>query len=128
MGESILLIGVEPQETYRLLLANDAFWQDTGHQRDQIGKSIEEIVDAESYGLLKRRYKKVITSKRATEYTEWYTVPAGRQAYEVKLAPILNAVGECVQIAAITRNVTELYNLRTQVQDLRRRLYTSKNH
>lgn len=125
LDEAIFLIGVEPDETYRLLVANKAFLQDTGHAPDDIGKVVEQILEPSTYTLLKKRYAKVVQSKQPTEHTEWYTVPNGHYAYQVKFTPILNAVGECVQITGISRNVTELHNLRTEVQDLRRQLYNA---
>lgn len=123
LNDAIVLIGIEPHDTYRLLLANDAFFKSTGHTKEKLGKTLEEIVSPRSYASLKKRYKKVVLTREPVEYTEWYRVPLGRQAYEVKFMPILNAVGECVQIAGVSRNVTELYNLRLEVQELRRQLY-----
>jgi hypothetical protein len=123
LNDAIFLIGVEPKDNFRLLVANDAFFKSTGHNKDKLGTVIEGMITSRSYASLLKRYKKVITSREPVEYTEWYRVPLGRQAYEVKFIPVLNAVGECVQIAGISRNVTELYNLRLEVQDLRRQLY-----
>lgn len=122
ISDAIMLIGVEPGDTYRLLLANDAFIKGTGHSQNHVGKLVDETVSADYLPQLKKHYKRVIKTKQPLEYTEWYTVPLGRHAYEVKLIPILNAVGECVQIAAITRDVTELHNLRKQLRDATRKL------
>jgi PAS domain S-box-containing protein len=123
LHDAIVLIGVEPNDTFRLLLANEAFFKSTGHSEEKLGKTINEVVSPRSFASLKKRYKKVIATREPVEYTEWYRVPLGRQAYEIKFIPVLNAVGECVQIAGVSRNVTELYNLRLEVQDLRRQLY-----
>ena len=118
--DAILLVDVEANETYRLLMANEAFARYTGHDRQAaIGKTVDEIVSPESYRLISKQYKKVVESKKPLEWTAWFTVPLGRQMFEVKLIPILNTVGECAQIAAITRNVTELYRLRHEVKRLR---------
>jgi PAS domain S-box-containing protein len=119
ISDAILLIGIEPDEHFRLLLANEAFNRNTGHPKSVVGKLIDEVVTPESYTQLKPRYKKVIADKQPLTYTEWFDVPLGRQAFEVKLIPILNAVGQCVQIAAITRNVTELHDLRAENKKLR---------
>lgn len=113
--DAVLLIGIEPNNTYRLLMANDAFVRHTGHSKDEIGKPMKDITAPSSYKKLVKQYEKVIKTKRPVSYTEWYDVPIGRQVYDVQLLPIFNAVGECVQIAAITRNMTELYTLREQL-------------
>ena len=120
--DAILLIAVEPNEQYRLLLANSAFARNTGRTDVPVGKRIDEFVEPESYALLKPRYNKVVATKQPTTYQDWYNVPLGRQAFEVTLIPILNAVGQCVQIAAITRNITELSDLRVENKKLRAQL------
>lgn len=117
LEEAILLVGVEPNNTFRLLMANEGFTRGTGHSKNEIGKTIEEVVVAESYKKLLPHYRKVVKTKKLWSFMEWYDVPIGRQAYEVKLIPIFNAVGECVQIAAITRNVTEVMQLRQQIKE-----------
>ncbi len=120
IDDAILLIGIEPKGVYRLLLANDAFWRNSGHdQASCIGKSISVVVDPKSFEILKKMYKKVISTKKTVTSTTWFNVPLGRQAFDIKLIPVLNAVGECVQIAAITRNVTELRNLQHEVRLLK---------
>ena len=119
ISDAILLIGIEPDGHFRLLLANAAFTRNTGHSKDVIGKLVEEVVTPESYRLLKRRYQKVATTKQAITYTEWYDVPLGRREFEVKLIPILNAVGQCAQIAAVTHDSTEFHNLREENKALR---------
>jgi hypothetical protein len=117
--DAIMLIGVEPDHTYRLLMVNAAFVINTGHSKDSEGKLVSEIVSPDSYRALRPRYDKVVATRKAVEYTEWYDVPLGPQAYEVKIIPILNAVGECVQLAVITYNVTNLHKLREEVSKLR---------
>lgn len=120
IDDAILLIGVEPKGEYRLLLANGAFWRNSGHdQASCIGKSISVVVTPDSYTFLKKIYKKVVDTKKPLTSTAWFDVPLGRQAFDIKLIPVLNTVGDCVQIAAITRNVTELSNLRHEVQELK---------
>ncbi len=120
--EAVLLIGVEANDQYRLILANNAYARITGRSKNPIGKLLEEYVLPQTYQQLKKRFKKVVATKQEMEYTEWYDVPSGRQAFEIKYIPILNAVGQCVQIATITRNVTELLQLREEIQLLRKQL------
>jgi PAS domain S-box-containing protein len=120
--DAITLISVEANESYKLLLANEAFWRTTGHTRDNIGRTMGHSLSKDVFDKLKKRYKRVISSKQSMEYTEWYSVPNGNYAFYIKLIPILNSTGECVQIAAITRDVTELHNLRKQQRDTSRQL------
>jgi PAS domain S-box-containing protein len=110
--DAVLFIGVERNHTYRLLMANEAFYKDSGHTPDQAGMTIQDIVAPGVYKNLVKRYEQVIKTKKPYEYIATYDVPAGQRIFEVQLIPIINAVGEVVQIAGITRNITELHNLR----------------
>lgn len=117
--DAILLIGVEPDNIYRLLLANKVFFTASGYPADSIGKEVVEIVGTEGFAHLAKKYQIVIQSKQPYEYMDWSDVPAGRLAFEVQLIPVLNTVGEVAQIVVITRNVTEREKLREAVQALR---------
>jgi hypothetical protein len=79
-----------------------------------------EIVGPKGFAFVEKKYQRVIRTKHPLEYTSWSEVPAGRRAFEVRLIPIMNTVGECVQILALTRDVTELAELREQVKRLRK--------
>ncbi len=120
----VLLIAVEPGQTYRLLMANDAYFRETGYDRTTIGEALQDIVNKKSYAHLTAQYNAVIETKEALFFTHWYTVPNGEQAFSVKLIPILNALGEVVQIASISRNVTELEELRQKVTETTKALDT----
>ena len=117
IDEAIMLIGIEPHDTFRLLMANAGFSRATGHTIDDIGKLVSEIVEPVTYKRLVPHYLKVVKTKKPVSFTEWYDVPLGRLVYEVKFIPILNAVGECVHIACVTRNVTEMHRLREQLAE-----------
>jgi PAS domain-containing protein len=110
--DSVLFIGVERNHAYRLLMANHAFYTSTGHRENDIGKELHEIVAPSSYQKLVAHYDEVVKTKKPLEFTDTYDVPSGQRMYEVSLIPVLNAVGEAIQIAAISRDVTEIHNLR----------------
>jgi PAS domain S-box-containing protein len=118
LQDAVLLIGVEADNNFRLLLCNEAFARDSGYSKESMGKLIKDIVKPSSYAALIERYQQALTSKKTVKYIDWFHVPLGKQAYEITLIPILNAVGESVQILAITRNVTELYLLREKVEKI----------
>jgi PAS domain S-box-containing protein len=115
--DAILLIGVEPNNTFRLLMANKGFNRGSGHTAKEIGKTIQEISPPKTYEKLVKRYQTVIKTKKRQAFTEEYDVPMGRQTYEVQLIPIFNSVGTCTQIACITHNVTELHRLQERLRE-----------
>jgi len=118
--EAILLIGVEEDEHYRLLIANQAYARNTGRVSIPVGELLSDSVDPETFETLKKQYRQVVTTKQPMSFTQQYKVPLGMQTYAVRLLPILNSVGEVVQIAGIARNVTEIENLREELRKLRR--------
>jgi PAS domain S-box-containing protein len=120
--DAVLLIGIEQDETYRLVLANKAFHDLSGFHTNCIGEKISEFVNAETYGFLHKQYQKIIEFKQPLEFTRWFTTPAGRKAYEVEMIPVLHA-DQVVQILGIARDVTELTKLKEEVQTLRAAQY-----
>jgi len=119
--DAIMLIGIE-KGGYRLLTANTAFFAISGYPRESIGKEVGEIVSPTAYHFLLNQYKKAMQAKRPIEYSHWSDVPIGRRAYAVKIIPVLNTVGEPVQLAAVTRDVTEWEETRTELRQLRKKL------
>jgi hypothetical protein len=116
--DGVLLIAVEPHNTFRLLMANRGFGRNTGHGMGVIGKTIEEIVASpETYHKLLPRYLEAIKAKKPVEFTDTYDEPRGVQVYEMQILPVTSAVGEVVQLAVIARNVTELHQLRHQIRE-----------
>jgi len=118
LRDTILLVGVEPKEQYRLLLANEAFRKHTGHLKSDTGKLLSDIVLPDTYRVMAKHYNRAIHTKELVEFSGWFDVPLGRRAYEVKVIPILNAMSECVQLAVITHDVSELYTLRDRLMQI----------
>jgi len=122
--DAIILVNVEPKGNYRLLMANDTFFRTSGYTRDVIGEPVEKIVPAEGYKELLHYYGKVVQTKKTVNYTQKYEVPIGLITYSIKLIPIINAVGEAVQIAGIIHDITEIECLREKVRETSKTLET----
>ena len=108
---SIILVSVEPEGRFKALLTNKAFGQTAGFPNDIVGKYLDEVASPQTYAQFSRPYHKVVQSKQTLEYSDWVPVPTGRRAYEVKMIPVLSTLGECVQIVAISRDVTKQYHM-----------------
>ncbi len=117
-NDAILLIGVEPRGVYRLLLANKAFFADTGFAQDVVGKRISDVLLPQVYIMLSKHCQQVVRTKTPINFTLSSEVPIGRRTYEIRLIPIINTVGDVVQIAGLNRDVTEIQHLREQVKQL----------
>jgi PAS domain S-box-containing protein len=115
--DAIVLVSVEPKGHYQLLLANEGFYRNTGYQRTCVGKSVQELISEKGWEHLSHQFRKVVDDKKQLCFSHWYDVPLGRRSFDVKLIPVLNAVGEVVHIASISHNVTELEELREKVTE-----------
>ena len=114
--DGVILISIEPKDIYRLLVANEPYYRLTGHTKDQLGQPVEKIVAPDIYKKLVPRYRTVITSKQPLEYVSRHDLPAGEVILRIKFIPILNAVGEVIQIAGIIHDITEVEHLREKVK------------
>jgi PAS domain S-box-containing protein len=120
--DGIILIGVEPEDRYRLLMANQPFYNTSGHTEKDIGKTVDNIISEPSYKSMRDYYRKVVATKETVEHVSSHDLPAGRITYHIKLIPILNAVGETIHIAGIIHDITELEQLRAKVKQNTRAL------
>jgi hypothetical protein len=121
LDELILLISVEPDGKYKILVTNKTYMQISGRTESPAGKYVSDVVSPDTWDELREKYETVVATKKPLEFTQTYKVPLGKQTYKVKLLPILNSVGEVVQIAGIASNVTVLKNLQDQVEQLRKK-------
>lgn len=118
VSDAILLVNIE-KGGFRLLMANTTFSQITGHAEGSIGKYIEELVPPDVYRTLAKHYKRAIKIKQLIEFSYQAQAPRGSHAYTVKIIPILNTVGEPVQLAIVAKDVTELANAKQEIEQLR---------
>jgi PAS domain S-box-containing protein len=123
--DAIVLIGIE-KKGFRLLLANNAFFANTGYPPDSIGKLMSEIAVPDVYRFISKQYKKAIKTKQPIEYSYWGEMPRGKRAYTVKAIPVLNTVGEPMQLAVVVRDVTEWTNMQAELERLNTKLDEKK--
>lgn len=104
IGDIIILIEVGPDESYKILYVNKAFTDSVGYT-DVVGKQVSEVLPPVVYGPLRQRYQEVITTRHEVRWTTSADTPQGKKQYDVKLLPITNALGECVQMIGITHEL-----------------------
>lgn len=117
--DAVMLISIEPEDGYRLILTNQAFHSMSGFGKDCIGKDLSELVDTERHQFLKKRYRRVIKLKKPTSYRSWYIVPKGERAFEIDVIPVLNTVDEVVQLIVLARDVTKITKLEEKIRRLK---------
>ena len=116
--DAIILINVEPDQKYRLMMANKSFFKNTGYKHSVVGSFLNDFISKESYKDLNGKYQTVIETRQPVTFTTPYSVPLGRVTYRIKVIPILNSVGVVIQLAGIIQDVTELELLRKQIKEL----------
>lgn len=106
INDLVIMIGVKPNGSFPILYVNRPLSRCLGYvESDIIGREIAEVVGEDYFVTLHKRYMKVINTKKEIHYKTLLEGPAGAKYLEVKLLPVLNSVGECIQLIGITREV-----------------------
>ncbi len=108
--EAIIFIRVEPNNNYRTVLVNKAAMETSGYTPDIVGKLVSEFASPQGYKAMVKQYEKVVRTRKSVEFEHWSNVPIGKEAYSTRLVPVLNALGECSLIVAISEHITPELN------------------
>jgi PAS domain S-box-containing protein len=119
IADGILLVSIDGPDNFTLTMANRPFLVISGYPEDSVGKNLRDIVSPESYAFLTRQYRKVVRTKHAHDYIRWAEVPAGMRAFDVRMVPVFNTTGDCIQIACFIHDATEREQLREEIVRLR---------
>jgi PAS domain S-box-containing protein len=119
LNDAVMLVEVEDEDAFRLLLANQAFHDMSGFPPDSVGRRINEFLGTEDHEHALKWFRQVVKTKVPVTYTQWTKVPLGHRAFEVQMIPVLNAVEQVVQVILVARDITELLELRGELQTLR---------
>lgn len=117
--EAVVLLSVEENQKFRLVLANNPFHTITGYQQDTVGKELSEFVPLNLVKPLEKIFSKVVKTKQPFSFMTWAEVPLGNRAYELDVIPVFSTVNEVVQMLVLARDVTEVTRLREEVAELR---------
>jgi len=121
IGDGIVLLGVEPDDEYKFILANKPFYAFSGYtQADAEGRLLSDIVSRDNKMFMYRHYKRVKKSRQSVEYSHWHDVPLGYRCFNVRLVPILGTTGDVILIACILHDATEYEQLKSEVERLRK--------
>jgi PAS domain S-box-containing protein len=121
IADGVVLLGVEPDDEYKFILANKPFYAFSGYAEvSSKGRLLSDIVQPDTRIFLYRHYKRVRKSRQPVEYSHWHDVPAGYRCFAVRLVPILGTTGDVILIACILRDVTEYEQLKSEVERLRK--------
>jgi PAS domain S-box-containing protein len=125
--EAVALLGIGSEGTIALLMANKAYHDITGYDRDTIGMNIFEFVDPKRHGFLKKQFEKILLYKQPVEYTIWAQVPLGRRAYEIEMIPVLTTrKNNAHEVIVMVRDITATAKLQEEVRKLKAVIYENE--
>jgi len=107
-ADSIFVVGVEPDGSFRYLQVNPALEREVGRPAEAIvGRTPEEAFPAAGAALA-AAYRRCAESRAVARYEEALERQAGRQVWQTVLVPVADPeTGRIVQLVGTARNVTE---------------------
>jgi PAS domain S-box-containing protein len=108
VSDVIFHLAIEADGKYRFLSVNQAFYNVTGLNREQVvGKMVHEIIPEPSLTLVLEKYKQGIDKKKIIQWEETSDYPSGRLVGEVSITPVVDDKGLCKYLVGSVHNITE---------------------
>ncbi len=106
-SDAVGLLGVEPGEVYRVLLANESFFRVSGFDRAQVMNArLEQFVPAHNLPIIQGRCREAIASRRTVVYEGAAMLPAGPRYAENTLVPVFEGSGPVTHVLAVMKDIT----------------------
>jgi len=119
ISDVIFLLSVEPNETYRFISVNEMFLKTTGlKKKEVINKVYTEVIPESSHELVLRKYKASIENKQTVMWEEITDYPNGRKYGLVKVSPIFNDKGICINLVGSVHDITLLRETENEIRNL----------
>ena len=109
VSEIIFVIDVEEGERFRFQSVNQAFLTTTGLQSEQvINKLLDEVIPPVTYPFVLAKYKQALRTGQSVTWEETTPYPTGEKTGVVRVSPILNEEGKCLQLIGSVHDITDL--------------------
>ncbi len=103
----IFVIEVGPLESFRFTMMNNIGLAVMGiTAEDLIGKDVREIIPEPSLSLVLGKYREAIRTTKTIEWQETTKYPDGAKTGIVKVSPVFNEDGICVQLVGSVSDIT----------------------
>jgi len=108
VSDIIYYLSVEPDDRYRFLSINPAFFRATGLTESQVvGKLVKDVIPEPAHDLVLGNYKAAIRSKSTVSWEEVSVYPTGEKHGEVSVTPIFDEQGHCTHLIGAVHDITE---------------------
>jgi PAS domain S-box-containing protein len=107
LSDMVFLLAVEPDDCFRFVSVNQAFFDVTGLSREQVvGKRIEQVLPETAHALVISKYKEAIVDNKTVFWEQASTFPTGERVGAVTVTPVRNA-GVCTHLIGTMHDLTE---------------------
>jgi len=128
VGDVIFYLSVEPDQQYRFVSANPAFYNITGLAPAQVvGRKVNEVIPEPSLQVVLEKYRQAIEKKAMVRWEEVSDYPTGRLIGEVSVAPVFDDDGLCTHLVGTVHDITERKQAEQKIQRLNRYLRAISN-
>jgi PAS domain S-box-containing protein len=108
VGDVIYHLAVEPDETYRFISVNQAFYNVTGLREEMIlGKLVNDIIPEPSLSEVLKKYKQAIKENSVIRWEEVSDYPNGKLIGDVSIAPVIDISRKCTHLVGSVHDITE---------------------
>ena len=108
MEEVVYHAAVEPNERFRFVSVNKAFFTATGlREHDVIGKAVHEVIPEPSYSLVLGHYREAIARRATVHWEEETDYPTGCKVGSVSVTPVFDAFGNCTDLIGTVHDITD---------------------
>ena len=115
----VFLLAVEPDDCFRFVSVNQAFFDVTGLTREQVvGKRIEQVLPESAHALVISKYKEAIVDNKTVFWEEISAYPTGERVGAVTVTPVWNAEGVCTHLVGSVHDITEIKRVEEEIQFL----------
>ncbi len=109
LSDAIFLLAVEPDDCFRFVSVNQAFFAAIGLTREQVvGKRIEQVLPETAHALVISKYKEAISENKTVFWEQTSTFPTGELMGAVTVTPVCNAEGVCTHLVGSVHDLTEI--------------------
>jgi len=115
--DSIFLLNVEKDNTYKFVSVNKAFLVSTGIREEEVlGKFLHEFIPASMLKIVQGYYREVIKTKNKITWEETTTYPSGIKTGIVSIMPVFDSRGNCTQLIGSVKDITEKHEAEAILQ------------
>jgi PAS domain S-box-containing protein len=119
ISDILYFISVEPNDIYRFISINEMFLKTTGlKKQDIVNKTVTEVLPPSAHELVLGKYREAIRTKQTVSWEEISEYPNGKKYGLVKVTPIYNEQGDCINLVGSVHDITTIKESEIEIRQL----------